>query len=94
MTINELAGILFSKLGKGGIIRRTEVKGFKETKDAIHIAGSVPKDIISEVENKTGKKVVLYKKVSDINVYDPIYKGEELSEFGKILKIVGAYTGK
>ncbi len=60
MTPLELAAVIFSEATSTEIIQKTGAKDFIETKEAVHIAGSITKEAIEKIEQTTGKKVVTH----------------------------------
>jgi len=70
MTPLELASTIFSEATSKELIDKTGAKGFKETKDAIHLAGNITKEAIEKLEKETGKKVVTHKNMKELNSVD------------------------
>ena len=67
MTPLELAATIFSEATSTEIITKTGAKDLIETKNAIHIAGTITKEAIEKIERETGKKVVTHKNFKDLD---------------------------
>ncbi len=104
MTPLELAATIFSEATSTEIITKTGVRGFVETKNAIHVASSITKEAIKKIEKETGKKVVTHKNAKALDsprirkelVQQSLPKklGEALSGFNKNLKKAIDYNPK
>jgi len=67
MTPLELAATIFSEATSTEIITKTGAKDFVETKNAIHIAGTITKEAIEKIEKQTGKRVVTHKNAKELD---------------------------
>lgn len=67
MTPLELAATIFSEATSTEIITKTGAKDFVETKNAIHIAGSITNEAIKKIEKQTGKRVITHKNAKELD---------------------------
>lgn len=67
MTPMELATTIFSETAAKELIEKSGAKGFKQTKDQIHIAGNITKEALDRIEKETGKKVVTHNNMKEFD---------------------------
>ena len=67
MTPMELATTIFSETAAKELIEKSGATGFRQTRDQIHIAGNITKEAVDRIEKETGKKVVTYKNMKELN---------------------------
>ncbi len=96
MTPMELATTLFSETAAKELLEKSGAKGFQQTRNQIHIAGTITKEAVEKIEKETGKKVVTHKNMKELNspeVQKQIAQEslsdnskEDLSDFNDVLK--------
>ena len=67
MTPLELAVTIFNEEATKEILTQKNIKGFVATQKTIHIAGSITKEAMQQLEKITGKKVVTHKNYKELN---------------------------
>jgi len=93
MTPLELAVTIFNEEATKEILTQKNIKGFVETRKSIHIAGTITKEAMQQLEKITGKKVVTHKNYKELNsseiqkeLAQDSLSTKELSDFNKKLK--------
>lgn len=70
MTPLELATTIFSEATAVEVIKETGADGFKETRNAIYLAGNITKEAVEKIESITGKKILTKKNMKELNSID------------------------